>query len=365
MAFACFVVGLFLMVTLMKTRQTSAEAENLTDAEFAQLAKDLRHIAGLGIFPTGPGERDAGALINAYLPLNTMDASPADEVAWWSDPADRGAVDETWLATSGELLEGDFALLSELLDYDYWEASSSGAYGRYVQAQAMPVGFSTPLPSYLPLLTLAKLRLGDGLRGGDMLPALEEVRHLAKLVYSDETLVGAMVGVQMLLHEGEAYRLAVSEGLLSEGDWEAVSEEDVIAMRKAIYGVTFTLRGGAGTDGYALLGELGVPVFGLCAAAAETSMDVTIRRAMLQDPVPLEPDFSHLDAMIRSAIGHESCRLPAVKKALGEGYDRERVLAEMFPEESGARGLLVPYVRSWIYLTLTEVLRLGNPYRGD
>jgi len=360
MAAVSFAIGVFLMVTLMNTRQTRIEADHLTDAEFALMAKDLRRIHDLGVFPPSPAERDAGALLNPFIATS---AAPADEAAWWADAGIRDAVNAGWLVTDEALPEGELSLLAELLAYDHWEAASSGAYGRFVAANPMPLGLDAPLPELLPLVTLARLRLGEGLRAGDVLPALEETRHLARLVYADESLLGSMIAVKMLSLEREAFEAALAAGDVRASEWAPVSEADVEAMQRVVYGVTFVLRGGAGSDGYALLGELGVPIFSLCGAATETAMDVVIRRAILHEPAPFEPSYEHLDALVMSAIGDERCRVPEARKTLGDGYDRERILDQMFSVESGERELLVPYVRSWIYATLFEVITLGNPYR--
>jgi hypothetical protein len=53
-------------------------------------------------------------------------------------------------------------------------------------------------PNLVALVDLAKFRLLHGLRTNDVLPAPTEVRHLARLVYSDETLINTVLAIGIL-----------------------------------------------------------------------------------------------------------------------------------------------------------------------
>lgn len=142
---------------------------------------------------------------------------------------------ETWKQWTDHVdeatLEGvELDWLSGLSSYGYWD----------VEADPSPVLnepfniFAESMPNFIDLQHVAKARLLVGLRSGDVRSAAAEVRELARLSLTTETLVGEMVGVGLLNIERAAYDEAVRRRLDVAG-WTPVSEERASALRRALW----------------------------------------------------------------------------------------------------------------------------------
>ena len=59
-------------------------ASEMTDEQLDRFLGDLHQIAERGYLPEATRERDAGALLNRYMSMDSS-AGEADERAWWSD----------------------------------------------------------------------------------------------------------------------------------------------------------------------------------------------------------------------------------------------------------------------------------------
>ncbi len=138
----------------------------------------------------------------------------------WADPAaaeqvDTAAVDTTWLST----LEG-------LASWNL-ETNSPLEKARFSL-------FTEDQPRFTELQTLAKIRLMKGLAQGDARPAAKEVRELARLCATTETLLGEMVAVSLLGIERVAHEAAVRRGQDVDG-WQPVSEADQLALKRLFW----------------------------------------------------------------------------------------------------------------------------------
>jgi hypothetical protein len=113
----------------------------------------------------------------------------------------------------------DLSWMSELSRLSAWDLE--GPASPLATAPYAPM--TEPIPQFQELQAIAKVRLLQGLRGGDPRPAAAEVRELARLCLTTENLVGAMVGVAVLLIEARAHEAAVTRGLDVSG-WRPVDE---------------------------------------------------------------------------------------------------------------------------------------------
>ncbi len=200
--------------------------------------EDQRHLSGLGVFEPTARERDAGPFLNARVPR--LGEPPAEEVEHFpiarlphearlqlrgDPPPDYAAVNLTQVGL-------DFRWMTALLAYDHWqwEAPDRPVPERLTQFT------DYPMPDFMELRAWARLRLESALDEPEPILTLGEVRHLAGLVYSTHTLVGALVAVEMLDDERrvvEAWRAANPKAELR---WTSLTEDDVARARRAIWG---------------------------------------------------------------------------------------------------------------------------------
>jgi hypothetical protein len=124
----------------------------------------------------------------------------------------------------------DLSWLTKLKQFDYWDLSHSNSqkthYNRLLVQHISAIEYfrAVPYPAFADLFQFGQLRLMQGLKQRKMKPALEEVRHLAKLLYSTESLNGMIMSAAMLVAEEKAYQLAVEKRILAKGDWTPVTD---------------------------------------------------------------------------------------------------------------------------------------------
>ncbi len=124
----------------------------------------------------------------------------------------------------------DLSWLAKLKQYDYWDLSHSASqklhYNRLLVRHINAIEFfrAVPYPAFADLFQFGQLRLMKGLKQRNMKSALSEVRQLAKLLNSTESLNGFILSAAMLVAEEKAYRLAVEKKILSARDWAPVTE---------------------------------------------------------------------------------------------------------------------------------------------
>lgn len=222
------------------------------------------------------------------------------------------------------MVVGDLFILTRLTTFDHWEtgrspAKDESAIGKYEQHLYRHTGKMThlswgePFPNLIALVDLAKFRLLHGLRTNDVLHAPTEVGHLARLVYSDETLINTVLAIGILRAERRAYVAAVERDQLDPADWVAVSEDDLNRMHRVAVSMGFVMLGGAEETQWRRIAKLPVEPFGLCGSIHE-SMTLW----MSQPDISRWPGelFPQLDlGFIRQALASSSCSTPLARHA--------------------------------------------------
>jgi hypothetical protein len=87
-----------------------------------------------------------------------------------------------------------------LLEYDHWDLYKTGSFSDYSESEAITWNGSNgevPMPYLNNFKTVVLLRLIRGEKNGDSAQALKEVQHLARLLYSTETMQGATAAVDI------------------------------------------------------------------------------------------------------------------------------------------------------------------------
>jgi hypothetical protein len=88
----------------------------------------------------------------------------------------------------------DFEWMREARHHAYWSLHPKSP----VAAMAELRWVDAPIPSYIDLGDLVQLRLVHGRATGDLDAALEDVRHLAWLAFTNENLISQMIGIAWL-----------------------------------------------------------------------------------------------------------------------------------------------------------------------
>lgn len=337
---------------------TELLTEQFREADVDALIADQKHLLTLRIFPSG-GKRDAGEVLNRFLKLDggSPAEAAADEAAPWADTAVRDALKcpkaDAFPGCVGKVPEVDTSILSALMPYDTWNPASSGAWQRYLAAPRTENALTVAIPNYLGLQSLAKLRLLQGLANGDVLPALQEVRQLARLTWSTEILVGEMVAVAMLSFERATYEEAIQRRMIPAESWTPVSKADTQALKRMTFGMA-ALYTGQAPDGALERVYAAVPTpLAECSAASEAMVTGRFARAIFGSPWPGEVHIPLGTAAIDALQSRGDCRLSFV----GELWkDRSRDL-DVLDNTTGLARLAfsVPYLRQLMGINLLEI----------
>ncbi|MEW6431712.1 MAG: hypothetical protein AB1730_09395 [Myxococcota bacterium] len=212
----------------------------------------------------------------------------------------KAATGRAWLDLEDpEVLSIDVGWLSRLEAFGSWDIE-----GEESPLAAIPFDpLTEPLPDFTALQTFAKVRLLQGLEQGDVVRAAAEVRHLARLAYSTEHLVGAATAVSLLGLERRAHAAALERELDVSG-WTPVSEEDADGLRAVLWAanaVTSLLAEGPLAARPLRVGE--------CPALREGLGQAHALRALLEDELP--DRYAALDR----ALANSSCRLRRLRRA--------------------------------------------------
>lgn len=187
---------------------------------FAETDLFMGALAEEPLFAPATGD-DAGPLLNARL---GVDAPPLVTKACEATLA--LFVSREAELTRAELESCDTSLLLELGRFGRWSFDAGAR-------EHLPPGPRTQLvvPRLLELQTLAKLHLLKGATSGRRAEAVNEVRHLAHLLFTGEYLVNVMVGIALIRIE---HRLATVCG--TPNSLEPVRFE---AMKKRLFAMLF------------------------------------------------------------------------------------------------------------------------------
>jgi hypothetical protein len=379
------VVGLIChQVVLDRQLEVISAEEYLTQAQLDRLIEDQRLISESGVFPEGSQSRDAGPLLNPHIKLHggTVAQQTAIDPPWWGGaevyaqvkgPRGKGrpAPDaRPWLVAPETMPAGDLSLTAALLEFDHWETSGPGGrYAEYLQTAAHPFHADSPIPNLVDLQTLARLRLARGLAspdGEDMLPALRQVRHLARLTYSTEHLIASMVANAILSIEKRGYERAVDQGLIGAEAWRPAEDSLRQAIRRVGFGSVMVVAGWTvPDDALDQLAAADLRLFSLCGALNELTF-LHHGSFPAWDTLPGEQALHHHgDRASRLLTDNPQCRVPVARAVLADPSRMNleeywRGIDEGSSEAKQSRALLrIPFLR--VHL-LIEVQR-GHPYR--
>ncbi len=254
--------------------------------------EDRTILANYEIFKPSYGQRDAGPYLNSKIHWEIGDIHHQGTLVL--PEFIHRELGKNW-TTKRPLFSKmgiKFDWMKELLQYDYWNPEEN--------SPAFPpnkkyLTYSFPIPTYKDLITWAKLRLLYGKEKNDSLNALKEVRHLVRLIWTNDYLVSSIVAVNMLKLEHEI-------GL----PHEPLVPIDVLMRAKRHFYAIPGLVDIRMSDG--LFKELTSSDVGVCPMILEGLMSYVSMREMLQN------DLSDKYARIDNLIKQHKCRHSIVHK---------------------------------------------------
>jgi len=215
----------------------------------------------------------------------------------WVDHAD-----EPGLAA----LEFQARWLDKLSDFDRWDLDTDSP----AQEVTLYAAYEKPLPSLLPFLQWAKVRLLLGIADKTAPDAARAVRHAAALLHSTETVTGAAVALTLLDLERAAYdKVKATAGPL--GDWAPVDAETTLRLRRVLFSYRAFASVYAPSDLATKAFDTKGPAWGKCAALAEGVTQALMVRWFLEPS--MRTRYDQLSAALRDSEGE--CRLHGLRKA--------------------------------------------------
>jgi hypothetical protein len=312
----------------------------------------------LGLFPVGT-TADAGPTLNAQMRFGTL----SETGAAWSSPAVRERLDawrQTWLDHAGDVDDVDTSVLSSLTTFDHWDIWASGPLAEWVAANPGEIALASPSPEWIDLWRLGQARLAQGVFRRDPLPALREVRHLAVLLYSTESLVAEMVALALLESEREAAERAIADGSLAADAWTPLSEADHDTLRS----VLFAMVAVHGIHTPPEIGDSFGPGLGTCAALAENVDINTLVRPLFDPPGWFGNRYIGPIQALGARLEGAPCRLTRARALWAHPEWGRAQMNGMLAEDFGKENLtLLPF---WRELVGEQLLAIATPgYSGE
>ena len=277
------------------------------------LLTDFDHISTIdAFFPIGD-TADAGDILNPYIPLNNRTSTQFQETWWNTLPEEEyKRIHKSDLNTLDVAAYPEDNLLQLLLFSDHWNLASSGPFQEMVSTAPTTPIEEMPYPMISPLLALAKIRLVKGLKDGNVLEALKEVRHLARLMQGTEHAAFSVGGVKLLNLERETYELAVQNQSLAPDAWIPISSKDTKTARNLVlFGYRLYLSYDEG-DAIKQFYALGTRRFNECGMLAMAGEWLLYRHRMNPD-VAIEFDLFPMLADFEQAWQQSNCTLDTLK----------------------------------------------------
>lgn len=359
----------------LKSRVEAHQSE--MNRDLSTFLEDQEALSRIDVIRTNNGGRDAGPFLNpivrwyAGMPEgarylagknNSPISIPNGAAAQLS-----GNLYKLFDASSQQFDYASFSLdwMKEALAYDYWEIHEAPPIREmFDRARSRKIHMLnyltlTPLPELKDIVLLSKVRLIKGMKERNLLPALREVRHLAKLCYSTETLHGALFAVVLLGVERVGYEYAVAHQVLKGGDWMPLSPDLYKRLKRAVLGASGYFSPITTIDLFRKTYGSGKVIVGNCAGIREGTTWFSLIDRHLYSQFPLERNFREvIDLLKMHATGSNSqCRLKDIRTYWSDpfafsawGFERDTLLllaqgGEGFWITSGMISYPLPYFR--------------------
>ena len=277
-----------------------------------QFKSDLSLLSKLDVFrpltvSQLPVEKDASTYLNPHLTWEGSKSQPApgDEFGLpkeWKEKLKGWHWD--WVKHHDEAVAGkfNFQFLKDLSKYEYWALDKHSPMADAIEAKVQ--WHLLPIPNYSLFQTWAKLRFLTVNNQTEALVAVNEVRHLMRLIYTNESLVSNMVVVALLgieMQITDYWRVAKGYRI----EWQPTTPELRTAAKRALYAWPAFFDFSTPEEVWTATFSNSSSLPGACAGAKEKSFSNSIARAFLLEHYPER--FKRLD--LATATLKDSCRM--------------------------------------------------------
>jgi hypothetical protein len=313
---ACFVIvpwvsyETFVQPTIEKQAETAEKHFDAFKKDYAA----VEHLVDWNI----RGHRDAGELLNKRLPwTHTKDSCRPGCDLGLAENLIESLHKDAWLGLINAPDTGlpDTSWMARLPDFDLWDL-----YGTQEANISQLGAIGANLPEYKHLTAWAKLRLVVGVRSEDLKSAVREVRQLARLVYSQGTLVTAMVAIAIMKLEKNLLDELTSQKNPLAGTIATFPAESLETLRHVCWTIGFLFQP---TTPFRILTKVFAgDGFELCRCTGLAEGLVTATAI----PPPLRGRFlpDRQDIMTQAVELHaDSCRLRPIMNSSWEGMSSE------------------------------------------
>ena len=291
--------------------------EFLTDAEF---------IRETGVFREYGNLHDAGVFLNPRLRWQKPDGR-YNEYQDASEPDRAIAIpvalkqrldeweDGEWTTHLEEIASSDVdtSWIGDLEPYDHWEWYRNSLTDTLIRDDPNLRALSFPHPESSALLIHARIHLARAAIQNDLERAIVQLRHLAHLTQSTETLVGTMVALGIFGFEADLHATLAELGDLPAFDWLVFDKNERLRLRRYVWSLDDLVSIFAPPEAITRVTDLNVP--GLCISLSKGIDDAAFSRVLFAPHFPLEddyrPNYAVLDAAMEATEGR--CRLTHVR----------------------------------------------------
>jgi len=341
---------------------------------------DQKTLAELDVFKVNNLGKDAGPFLNPkvrWRPEATSESrqlanQQSQSIALPQPTLDRLTAWENWPEgyDTFDVTSYDLSWMKDLLAYDYWDVyETPGTRSNFEKVKSkkmMMLSYSTEaaFPEIKDFIGAVELSFVKTMKEGHPLDAFREVRHLATLWYSTETLPGALVAITMLRLEKRAYDVFVAQGKIKDTDWQPISADLLARMKGAVGGASEYFSVLAPEDVFKRTFQDGNVKIGLCSAIRFGTGAAASTEGHLYPWLPLERDFRpQFESLKAVAISKTlNCRLHDIRAYWEAPYFEHLHWTKSFSKgglESYKAGLTHPFVTSTLLSEPIPYLRKG------
>jgi hypothetical protein len=365
--FSFAIVGVFILHSDVNARITaSTETFERTQGFFDRFMEDRIFLSREEFFSSYGRASDAGLYLNPRVrwegkyqntDLIPEIAVPSDLLRHLKKIGAKSKKTIFELADDPVFDRLDMSWMKQLFRFDHWDLTASPGPAKSALGLGEPL-VALASVDYNSLSTLAQIRVLRGLKTKDLLPALREIRQLAKLIYSNETLISSMVATGILATERNAYEEGLRRGLLKPGQWKPVSAEQCTRARRLVWasGMWFSPLAPESMLRGIFLSKNRSQV--QCAGIFEGSSRALLARKFLLPKVPMESDFTQRYALLENILKQQKlCRSSAGQIAFAMSPETEPPLDGYFymPDMLWALGSDIPFLRRVLGLTMNSL----------
>lgn len=197
-----------------------------TEKEFLE---DRQILSQYALFAPSAGTKDAGPYLNYKVHWEIGEVHHQGDLAIpafiHKELQDDWAIKKPLFKKMGI----NFQWMKELLKYDYWNPEeNSPVFSKDKKFQT----YAIPVPTYRDLETWAKLRYLYGKENDDVQNALKEVRHLMRLIWTNDYMISSQVVIEMLKIENQFEEILTPKEIL---DWKFIPHDHLMRAKRHFY----------------------------------------------------------------------------------------------------------------------------------